>query len=68
MTVAVARLRAAQEYPGMPVPLIAVRNGEKVYRSGRGDIPALRGIDLDVAAGEFVSIIGPSGCGKSALL
>jgi NitT/TauT family transport system ATP-binding protein len=34
----------------------------------RGDVTALEGIDLDVAKGEFISLIGPSGCGKSTLL
>ncbi len=49
-------------------PLISVRGARKVFHSERGDIVALQDINLDVAAGEFVSILGPSGCGKSTLL
>jgi NitT/TauT family transport system ATP-binding protein len=46
--------------------VVSLRNVSKTF--GSGGVTALQSIDLDVRAGEFVSLIGPSGCGKSTLL
>ena len=52
----------------MPEPLIALRDVEKVFSHGVSRTFVLRRITLDIAAGEFVSVMGPSGAGKSTLL
>jgi len=49
-------------------PLIEMRDVEKVYSTAAGDFPALKGINLQIDAGEFVGIIGKSGAGKSTML
>jgi lipoprotein-releasing system ATP-binding protein len=49
-------------------PLLRVRGLRKTYRSGDALLEVLRGVDFDLATGEFVSIVGQSGSGKSTLL
>jgi len=48
--------------------VLKVDNVTKVFESAAGRVAALRGIDLEIKRGEFVSIVGPSGSGKSTLL
>src|SRR5262249_42724698 len=67
---ALARLHAPfreQEARATPEEdvIVRLRNVDKIYSNG---VVALRGLDLDVGEGEFLSLLGPSGCGKSTVL
>jgi ABC-type nitrate/sulfonate/bicarbonate transport system ATPase subunit len=48
--------------------IIEIRGVSKTFRGRRGPVHALRDVDLDVYANEFITLLGPSGCGKTTLL
>ena len=50
------------------MPTIMAKDLIKVYRTGKSEVIALRGLDMQVDDGEFISVRGPSGCGKTTLL
>ena len=49
---------------------LAIRTEDlrKTYKSSRGDVPAVRGIDLSVTSGQFFGLLGPNGAGKSTTI
>ncbi|MES2755573.1 MAG: ABC transporter ATP-binding protein [Pseudomonadota bacterium] len=51
-----------------PAPLISLRNVVKTYGAGATAFQALKGVDLDIATGDFVAVMGPSGSGKSTTM
>ena len=60
--------RFVTKEPAAATPAVRISQVEKVFGKKAKAVQALVGVELDVAPGEFVSLIGPSGCGKSTLL
>jgi NitT/TauT family transport system ATP-binding protein len=60
--------KTAPDVTAAAEPLVSVTNVQKTYFTRRAPVQAVASASVDVARGEFVSLLGPSGCGKSTLL
>jgi putative ABC transport system ATP-binding protein len=68
MEMSVTLTREAPSEPRITAPLIALDAVEKVYRTGKLEYAALRGVNLTIEAGEMVAVVGPSGSGKTTIM
>jgi putative ABC transport system ATP-binding protein len=69
MTAARVPIPAAGEpWTASATPVIQLRGISRIYSTGRLQVAALRGVDLDIWPGDFLAVVGPSGSGKSTLM
>ena len=70
ITVTIQALNEGKREPQLKTvePILKTENLWKLYRAGKVEVPALRGVNFEVMPGESVAVMGPSGCGKSSLL
>jgi putative ABC transport system ATP-binding protein len=66
--IGVERARLSDHSVMARLPVLTARDLVKTYESAGGSVHALRGVDFELARGDFVVLLGPSGSGKSTLL
>lgn len=58
----------AGENGSMSENILEIKNLKQIYKTKKGEVAALNGVNLDIEKNEFITIVGPSGCGKSTML